>query len=216
MSIDHHGGAIVHFKGPSATKAMQQQDECTATQTHSYTYNRFVVRHAMNDIQRKIMNRIQDNFTSEIVETILIPLLNQTNQVSLRLLDYLVTNFGRDKPVYLRRNGNIESIYHLYKRNLQMWKRRNFDPFRRSQRNVNNHVTKYIVEFEHKGKAYVSTIGQLNFILFAYEEGILQYALRNQETIETAMNMAKPYSKKRRRLATLELASFCHRSTVDF
>lgn len=216
MSIVHDGGQIVQFKGPSATTAMQQQDACTATQTHFYRYGDFVVRHAMNDIQRRIMIRVQQHFTHDIIATVLIPLLHQTSQVSLRLLDYLVTNFGREKPVYLKHNKQIESIYHLYKRSLQMWKRRNFDPFRRSQRNVNNCITKYIVEFQYAGETCTTTIGQLNFILFVYQSGILQYALMNQKIIEQSMNLAKPLSKKQKKRAPIELASFCHQSVVDF
>lgn len=216
MSIEHNGGCIVHFRGPSATEAMHAQDSCTASKQHAYQYGIFTVRHAMNEIQRKIMKRVQIQYTDRIIMETLIPLLGQTNAVSLRLLDYLVTNYGREKPVYLKQNGNIESVYHMYKRNLQMWKRRNFDPFRRSQRCVDGQVTRYIVEFTSNGTLYTTTVGQLNFILFAVESGVLSYAQSNRGVVEKAMNARGQNLKRRRATPSVELASFPHRTTVDF
>ena len=85
--------------------------------------------------QVSILRRIHLFFTPEIIANMLIPLINQQCGISLRSLDWLVTNYAKKHNIVCRaRNQTMFNIYHGYKVALTHFRRRNFDPFRRRSR----------------------------------------------------------------------------------
>lgn len=141
--------------------------------------------------QMTIMSRIIPLLESEnIIETHLIPLVTQESVISLRALDWLVTNYSKKNNIVCRtKNGTLFNIYHGYKTALSHFRRRNFDPFRRRQR----------IFLNHKGNDFETTVGQCNFIHWAYQTGVLQYAIDNSNEIEKDMNVAALTNKTERK-----------------
>ncbi len=124
----------------------------------------------------------------------LLPVIEGTSQISLRILDWFVTNYSKKyNTAYLIENKkNIAkpfSVYIAYKSQLKGYQKKQFDPFCRRER------IKFIV---HGGKEVITTVGQLNFFRWAIENRILKYIKEHYEEIEKDMNesLKNIYKKK--------------------
>ncbi len=142
--------------------------------------------------QLSIMQRIVAFFTPTIITDILVPLVNQESGISLRALDWLVTNYSKKHNIVCKaKNGTLFNIYHGYKVALSHFRRRNFDPFRRRNR----------IEIVLNDQTICeSTVGQCNFLYWAYSNGVLMYAIENAKDIETDMNSASAMHKAERKM----------------
>jgi hypothetical protein len=119
-------------------------------------------------------------FTEEKLCSILIPLLEQRAPISLRGIDWLITNFSKKfNIICCGKNKEFTNIFHSYKRALSFYKRRHFDPFRRR--------TRVFIKFSD-GKEIETTIGQVVFLMWADRLNVLQYAYNHAEEIEADMN----------------------------
>lgn len=142
--------------------------------------------------QLSILRRIMPFYTDVIISEVLIPLINQESGISLRALDWLVTNYSKKHNIVCRtKQGSLFNIYHGYKVALSHFRRRNFDPFRRRNR---------IVVRIGSTRSCESTVGQCNFLHWAYTNGVLSYAIENSKDIENDMNSASAIHKAERRL----------------
>lgn len=153
------------------------------------------------------LEKVQEYFDEDKLRALLLPIITKDNALSLRALDWLVTNYSKKKPVvYNVTPPNcpevIINVYRSYKSWLWNHKRKNFDPFRRGQR----------IFFDLDGKTYESTVGQLNFFYWASRYGVLDYARQHIEEIEkdqaattkttaSATAVQGPVKKKRRQLS---------------
>lgn len=108
-----------------------------------------------------------------------LPVLRSESAVSLRLVDWFVTNYAKKHNVsYLLGQRNFLVYFH-YKRELKAYSKRVFDPFCRRER----------ILFQARGhEPFVTTIGQLNFFRWALEKGIMEYVEANRATVEADMN----------------------------
>lgn len=142
--------------------------------------------------QISILQRIGPFFSDNVAHDILMPLVNQCSGISLRALDWLVTNYAKKNNIVCKtRNNTLFNIYHGYKVALAHFRRRNFDPFRRRQRiEVLSSDGEIICE---------STVGQCNFLYWSYTHGVLNYAIENAGAIELDMNRASALNKAERR-----------------
>ena len=154
------------------------------------------IRYGLFDVQcgqldSKQVNLLRDLslfYTKDIVSTILVPIITQRDSLSLRVLDWLVTNYAKKNSiVYRHRNAKVDAdgpahclinVYSQYKSWLRNYRRRNFDPFRRRNR----------IHFTHNGTTYETTVGQLNFIRWSHTYGVLDYTRKHLEVIEKDMN----------------------------
>ncbi len=109
----------------------------------------------------------------------LLPILRGESPVSLRLIDYFVTNYAKKNNTSFQLNGKQFLIYFHYKRELNAYSKRLFDPFCRRER----------IEFQARGhEGFVTTVGQLNFFRWAIEKKILEYITEHREDVEKDMN----------------------------
>lgn len=146
----------------------------------------------MSQRQISIMQRIVSFFTNDTIVNVLKPLVDQESGISLRALDWLVTNYSKKHNIVCKsRNGTLFNIYHGYKVALSHFRRKNFDPFRRRHR---------IQVCINDGLVCESTVGQCNFLYWAYHNGVLAYAIENAKDIETDMNSASAMHKAERRI----------------
>lgn len=98
--------------------------------------------------------------------------------LSLRTLDWLVTNYSKKNNVTYQHGQKVVNVYMEYKGCLKAYSKRLFDPFQRRNR---------ITIVDSDGNQLQSTIGQLNFFRFAISNGIIEYALDHLQVIEQDM-----------------------------
>ena len=109
----------------------------------------------------------------------LLSILQGNSEISLRLVDYFVTNYAKKMNTSFTKENRHFLVYFNYKRELNAYSKRLFDPFCRRER----------IQFEARGQTpFVTTVGQLNFFRWFIEKEIYDYVLANRESIEKDMN----------------------------
>jgi hypothetical protein len=139
----------------------------------------------VNSLQRFYANR------SDIAE--IVTLLQGTSEISLRVIDWFVTNYAKTHSTAYMLNGQEFLVYRDYKSQLKAYSKKLFDPFCRRERiyfQVPNHVP------------FLTTVAKLNFFRWAIEKDILTYIQQHQEAIEKEMNLAMKEIAKMRTTPT--------------
>lgn len=112
-------------------------------------------------------------------------LLEQTTPISLRLLDWVVTNYSKKNSVYLRVNRNgVEENVNLfldYKAHLKSFSKRSFDPFCRRERII------VMFSIDKKNRKFLTTPAQLNFYKWCIQTGVTKYCEENLKELESDM-----------------------------
>ena len=140
---------------------------------------------------REILAEVAPYFTPARLKEVVIPILEQEEGApSLRVLDYLCTNYSKSRQITCSVEGEVIFMHSRYKAYLRTLRRRLFDPFRRK-----NHI-----HFDLDGKRYSTTVGQLNFLQFARQCGVLAYAKAHAREIEDDMAKTLQQSKLRKML----------------
>lgn len=123
--------------------------------------------------------------------------------VSLRVLDWLCTNYSKSRCGLFTDSTNIE-LYHKYKNHLKGFGKRHFDPFCR----------KDVLGIKLHNVSLRTTLGQMNFFRWAFENNVVEFAVEHKKEIESDMNNRTQKSKgqrsnnmKRTRMQLSELAS---------
>ena len=137
-------------------------------------------------------------FYNEHNLNILLPIINQQTRLSLRSLDWFVTNYCKKYNInYPLQKSEHETISYFpfksYKSQLKAYSKKFCDPFCRRTRVFFDYRNKEIIEFKSNikfdHKDYIlTTIGQLNFFRFAIQDSIIKYAIEHIEDIENDMN----------------------------
>lgn len=119
----------------------------------------------------------------------IIELLKGTSDVSLRLVDWFVTNYSKAHSTSYILNGQEFVVYMNYKNQLKAYSKKLFDPFCRRER----------ISFQIPGhEPFLTTVGKLNFFRWALEKGILNYIKGHQAEVEKEMNSAMKEQTKQR------------------
>ena len=122
-----------------------------------------------------------------------IPIITGKSTISLRILDWFVTNYSKKNNIHYQIEVNNKTknfiVYLDYKSQLKAYSKKQFDPFCRRER---------ISFIDHDNNELVTTVGQLNFFRWAIENNIINYIKVNYEEIETDMNssLRNLYKKK--------------------
>lgn len=129
--------------------------------------------------------------------------LGKNPPVSLRTIDWLVTNYSKADNRYVEGCITPVNIYIAYKAAQGSVKKKLMDPFCRRER---------IVFQNSNAQDFVTTLGQLNFFRWAIKNGVLKYAIDNAKDIEKHMleTTAKPppsEGKKRQKRKELSRAA---------
>lgn len=178
-----------------------------------------------NDISSKrqlLIEYLMDYYSKNL--NVLTNIITQKNILSLRILDWLVTNYSKKYNVVypLEKNGVVTNfnIYLDYKNQLKAYSKKYFDPFCRRERiliNVKN-LTWTFLDIENTEKVVkvnkiqnnnnnndndelITTVGQLNFFKWFIENNVILYAIENIEKIDKDMidtlNKNKNISKRK-------------------
>jgi hypothetical protein len=129
--------------------------------------------------QELIVSSLQKFYNSLPDKQYMMNLLNGDSYISLRLIDWFVTNYSKKHSTAYILNGTEFLVYANYKSQLKAYSKKLFDPFCRRER----------IAFQMPGfEPVITTVGKLNFFRWAYEKGIFKYIEENYAGIESEMN----------------------------
>lgn len=116
-------------------------------------------------------------------------ILNGESTISLRILDWFVTNYAKQKyVVYDLKEGGRFKVYNDYKLKLKAYSKKRFDPFCRWD--------KIMIPYRHN-QSIQTTIGQLNFFKWVLENNIIDFIESEYQSIEDDMNTRNSTSKNK-------------------
>jgi len=120
----------------------------------------------------------------------MLSIINGDSQISLRIVDWFATNYAKKNfTVYTLADGTRFKVYDQYKLRLRAYSKKKFDPFCRWQR----------ITIPYKdNQAVQTTIGQLNFFKWAFENQIIEYIDKHRIEIESDMNSRNSTSRRNR------------------
>jgi hypothetical protein len=116
----------------------------------------------------------------------IINIINGNSNVSLRIIDWFVTNYSKMNYVVYMHNDKRFKVFHEYKLKLKAYSKKRFDPFCRWDR-----IT-------------IPYNDTLNFFRWALDYGIIDYIENNYAVIEEDMNQRNSTSKKKTTINTVD------------
>ena len=142
-----------------------------------------------------LLKSLYDTFNTEYYKKELISITNGDKCVSLRSVDWFITNYSKKQNIYYKiykgdkgkltffGNNNNKlirniNVFQSYKAQLKAYSKKKFDPFCRRDR----------IEFSINDIILSTTIGQLNFFKWAIDNLIIDYIIKNKDIIENDMN----------------------------
>ena len=132
----------------------------------------------MEEIQTKdqwVLHRLDNFYSNDDNFNRVKDILDGKTNASLRLIDWLVTNYAKKHNIsYLTKSGKHVIMYLAYKSHLKAYSKKMFDPFCRWKR----------IQF----KGMDTTVGQLNFFEWAIQDEVLDYLFQNIEDIQKDMD----------------------------
>ena len=118
----------------------------------------------------------------------LISIINGESKISLRVIDWFVTNYSKKNNItYIvgtKKNSKRFNVYLNYKSQLKAYSKKQFDPFCRRER-----IMFYYKEDEH----IITTVGQLNFFRWAMDNDIIKYVKKN---LKNAGRLPGPFGSR--------------------
>jgi hypothetical protein len=145
-----------------------------------------------NELIMKSLNEFYKN--TENLQ-IIIDVINGESKISLRIIDWFVTNYAKKNytiyDVPLNKGDNIKQtrfkVFNDYKLKLKSYSKKRFDPFCRTER----------ISVPFNDKHMETTICQLNFFKWAITNDIIGYIEQNYAQIEQDMINRNSTSKNR-------------------
>ena len=119
----------------------------------------------------------------------MLSIISGSSRISLRSVDWFATNYAKQKFTVINHpeKGRLK-VYADYKLKLRAYSKKRFDPFCRWER----------IEIPYKdGRSIQTTIGQLNFFMWAIDSGVVKYIEDNYVAIERDMNARNSTSRRR-------------------
>jgi len=122
-----------------------------------------------------VLQRLATFYSNEQTLTRVRDIVTANSNISLRLLDWLVTNYAKKHNiVYLTKSGRDVNIYLRYKANLRAYSKKMFDPFCRWKK----------IKF----MGMDTTVGQLNFFHWVLDDEVLDYLETHLEDVQADMD----------------------------
>ena len=115
------------------------------------------------------------------------------SKISLRVLDWFVTNYSKKNNIVYNIEENKETkkfiVYLDYKSQLKAYSKKQFDPFCRRERLLFRDINDKMIN---------TTVGQLNFFRWAIKNKIVEYVENNLSAIEEDMNSSIKHLYRRK------------------
>ena len=136
-----------------------------------------------------LLNNLMKFYNKNNNLEIILPIINGESEISLRLIDWFVTNYAKKNFTVYKKENERFKVYIDYKLKLKAYSKKRFDPFCRWDR----------INIPYKENTYIqTTIGQLNFFRWALENKIISYIRENMKHIVNDMNKRNSTSKNRK------------------
>lgn len=101
------------------------------------------------------------------------------SRLSLRLIDWFLTNYTREHETYINADDyRDKGVYKLYRSKLKKYNKKYFDTFCRGDR---------IIIPQQDDNPLETTIGQLNLFHWLFSEGILSLIIQHREQVSQHM-----------------------------
>ena len=120
----------------------------------------------------------------------------KSKKISLRLIDWFVTNYSKKYNTVISQKDDKNNIVHFnvylsYRSQLQAFRKELFDPFRRRDR----------IQFYYEPNKYIeTTIGQLNLFRWLLENQILEYIQAHFKHIDADMQNVQQENVKKKQV----------------
>lgn len=123
-----------------------------------------------------LLSSINKFYTIEENRTKLINILDKSSGISLRNLEWFITNYAKKHGTsYKTRDGKIFTVHCAYKSSLDGYSKKLFDPFCRSQK-----FGYTVPETSHEIQ---TTLAQLNFIKWCIKNNVIDYISDNKKEL---------------------------------
>jgi len=119
----------------------------------------------------------------------MMPILKGESKISLRILDWFVTNYSKKYNIIYDVDGDLFHVHLEYKEQLKAKRKGCFDPFCRGSR-----INFYFTENDY----IVTTLGQLNFFKWAIKNNIIGYVNMKYDEIFKDMNESSQANTKKK------------------
>ena len=174
------------------------------TQSHPNVFRPYKAKAPLSAKEISILAKI-DEFFSHKPSYIKIMLdiidIKTKSDISLRVLDWFVTNYSKHNNIYYKckigQQEDIFYVHHEYDKQLKGYQKHYFDPCCRAPGKV-------IYEYGEKPVKILTSIGQLNFFRWAIKYKVINYVRDNLEEIETDMKKTNRDNKARKIQESLE------------
>lgn len=120
--------------------------------------------------QKLLLQSLERFYGNPENATTLKGILGKDEKISLRNIEWFVTNYSKKEKVSYKTKDGKDFVVHMsYKSSLDGYSKKLFDPFCRTERIEFNNVT--------------TTVAQLNFIKWCIENDIIEYLKNNKTSI---------------------------------
>ena len=139
--------------------------------------------------EQLLMNTLNKFYYNNKNIDIMLPIINGESNISLRIIDWFVTNYSKKNNTSYTIKDTSRGIFQQfivylnYKLQLKAYSKKQFDPFCRRER-----IAFYYINKNGENKCIHTTVGQLNFFRWAIGYKIIDYIQKNIKTIENDMN----------------------------
>ena len=114
----------------------------------------------------------------------LIDVLEKRNGISLRNLEWFITNYSKQKnTTYTSKSGKQFTVHCAYKSSLGGYSKKLFDPFCRTSK------FDFEVPNTDGGTVIKTTVAQLNFIRWCIINNIIDYMIKNKDTLSSTKKL---------------------------
>jgi len=149
--------------------------------------------HSRNDL---LLNSLKNFFTEDRFKIVL-PIIIGTSKISLRVIDWFVTNYSKKYQIIYKIKENDEecyiNIHNHYKSQLNAYGKKYIDPFCRGKDRILFNVS--------ESQCVLTNLSQLNFFRWAVQYNVVDYINKNYALIVKDMTDTlsnTPSSNKRR------------------
>lgn len=136
----------------------------------------------------------------------MLSIINGTSNISLRVLDWFITRYSKKGVCFPLPDGDIFDVHISYRAQLKSYKKIFFDPFRRHK--------KFYYKIVLDSNTYIikTTVGQLIFFKWAFENKIIEYVEKELDTIIKAMIISNKEDKQRK----MRTETQSNNSSIDY
>lgn len=123
-----------------------------------------------------LLSSINDFYSDEKNKTTLMSILDKSSGISLRNIEWFITNYAKKTNLtYTTNNGKLFTVHCAYKSSLDGYSKKLFDPFCRSSK------ISYVIP--GTTQEVQTTLAQLNFIKWCIKNRIIDYISENKDSL---------------------------------